>query len=127
MGVSLGCGTPRHEAEERRVLVEVGMTGKDVVQRLGRPTKMFAVTPAAGTTDQTVEVWSYTYKAPADLGDAVEFGVTAGALVLFCVASQGRDTTGLGGIRIRRSRCSFWVGFGSDGRVRGVTNLEEAR
>lgn len=125
--VSAACGTPREQAEERRVLVEVGMTGRDVVERIGRPTKAFAVAPASGTTDQTVEVWAYTYKAPADLGNAVEFAVTAGALVLFCVATEGRDTTGLGSVRIRRSRCSFWVGFGADGRVRGVTNLEEAR
>lgn len=124
----LGCGTTREQAEERRVLIDVGMTGKDVVQRIGRPTKMFAVNPAAGVADQTVEVWAYTITPPADLGDAAEFALTAGALVVLCVATEGRDSSVLNGIRIRRKgRCTFWVGFGSDGRVRGVTNLEELR
>ena len=121
-----GCGTTRQEAEERRVLVDVGMTGQDVVRKLGRPTRVFPLEPAAGVADQTVEVWAYTIKPPPDLGDVADFALNAGALVVFCVASQGRDTTGIGSLRIRgKARCSFWVGFGSDGRVRGVTNLQE--
>jgi hypothetical protein len=120
------CGTTRQQAEERRVLVDVGMTGKEVVNRLGRPSKVFHLEPAPNVTDQTVEVWAYTIKPPPDLGDVVDFGLTAGALVVFCVASNGRDTTGIGSLRIRgKARCSFWVGFGSDGKVRGVTNLTE--
>jgi hypothetical protein len=121
-----GCGTTREQAEARRVLVDVGMTGKEVVNRLGRPSKVFPLEPAPGVADQTVEVWAYTIKPPPDLGDVVDFGLTAGALVVFCVASNGRDTTLFGSLRIRgKSRCSFWVGFGSDGKVRGVTNLTE--
>jgi hypothetical protein len=126
--VSTACGTPRERAEERRVLVEVGMTGLDVQRHIGRPAKVFAIDPSPGVADQTVEVWAYTYKPPADLGDAVEVGVTAGALVVLCIATEGRDSSFLGGIRLRnKGRCAFWVGFGADGRVRGVTNLEEVR
>ena len=126
--LSAGCGSTRQQAEERRVLVDVGMTGREVVQRIGRPSKVFPLDAAPGVADQTVEVWAYTMKPPPDLGDAAEFALTAGALVIFCVATEGRDTTGLGSLRIRgKGRCTFWVGFGSDGKVRGVTNLEETR
>jgi hypothetical protein len=123
-----GCGPTRQEAEARRVLVDVGMTGQDVVRTLGRPSRVFPLEPAAGVADQTVEVWAYTIKPPPDLGDVADFALTAGALVVFCVASEGRSTGGVGSLRIRgKARCSFWVGFGPDGRVRGVTNLEETR
>ena len=121
--IPCGCSSTQARAEERRVLVEVGMTGRDVQQRIGRPTKSFSVEPAPGVTDQTVEVWAYTMKIPPDLGDVVEFGLSAGALVVLCVATEGRDSSVLNGIKIRnKGRCAFWVGFGPDGRVRGVTN-----
>ena len=128
MLISMGCASTRERAEERRVLVDVGMTGRDVQQRIGRPSKVFTVDPVPGATDQTVEVWAYTMKIPPDLGDAVEFAVTAGALVVLCVATNKGDSTLLNGVWIRgKGRCTFWVGFGADGRVRGVTNLQEAR
>jgi hypothetical protein len=119
------CGPSRQQAEDRRVLVEVGMSGQDVVRSIGRPTRIFPLEPAAGVADQTVEVWAYTIKPPPDLGDVTDFALTTGALVVLCVASQGRDP-GFGSLRIRgKSRVTFWVGFGSDGKVRGVTNLQE--
>ena len=119
------CGPTREQAEARRVLVDVGMTGQDVVRSIGRPTKVFPLDPAPGVKDQTVEVWAYTIKPPPDLGDVTDFAVTTGALVVLCVASQGRDP-GFGSLRIRgKSRVTFWVGFGTDGKVRGVTNLQE--
>src|SRR5581483_4298642 len=123
-----GCSSTRERAEERRVLVEVGMTGREVQQRIGRPSKVFSVEPAPGIADQTVEVWAYTMKIPPDLGDAVTVGLNAGALVILCVATKGNDSTLLNAIKIpNKGRCAFWVGFGADGRVRGVTNLEEVR
>jgi hypothetical protein len=124
--VSAGCGTTREQAEERRVLVEVGMTGREVVGRIGRPSKVFPLDPAPGVADQTVEVWAYTMKPPPDLDSMAEFTLSAGALVILCVASNGRDTSGFGSLRIRGKPCSFWVGFGPDGKVRGVTNLQAA-
>ena len=102
------------------------MTGQDVVRSIGRPTKVFPLEPAAGVADQTVEVWAYTIKPPPDLGDVTEFALNTGALVVFCVATQGRSSGGFGSLTIhRKSRVTFWVGFGSDGKVRGVTNLQE--
>ena len=122
-----GCASTREEAEARRVLVDVGMTGRQVVDRIGRPTKIFAVEPTPGQSEQTVEVWAYSMKPPPDLGDAAEFALSAGALIALSVAA-GHDPPAsiLNGPR-GKGRCTFWVGFGRDGRVRGVTNLEVAR
>jgi hypothetical protein len=124
----LGCAHPRVRQEEKRVLVDVGMSGRDVAQRIGRPSKVFAVEPVAGAADQTVEVWAYTMKIPPDMGDAAEFALGAGALVVLGAATGRVSAPPFPEFLIRaKGRCSFWVGFGSDGRVRGVTNLEEVR
>ena len=120
------CYSTREQAEERRVLVDVGMTGQEVVRRIGRPSRVFPVAPEPGVADQTIEVWAYTMTPPPDLGDAAEFTLTAGALVALCVVTKGRDTAVLN-LGRRKGRCTFWVGFGADGKVRGVTNLEVAR
>lgn len=131
LALLLSCGgaaATRARSEERRVLVEVGMSGPEVVRHIGRPSKVFAVEPVPGVADQTVEVWAYTMKVPPDLGDVVEVGLAAGALVVLCAATNRGDGNLLNAIRIRgKGSCSFWVGFGADGRVRGVTNLAEAR
>jgi len=120
----LGCSSTRAKAEGRRVLVEVGMTGREVVDRIGRPSKVFPVARTPEVSDQTIEVWEYTLKTPPDLGDAAEFAVAAGALVVFAVATKGNDTHGIGGLGLKsKGRCTFWVGYGSDGRVRGVTDV----
>jgi hypothetical protein len=109
-------------------LIDVGIDGQEVIRRIGRPSKVFPVDPTPGVTAQTVEVWSYTMTTPPDLGNAVEFALEGGALVLLAVATRGNDPSILNGIRIRgKGRCTFWIGFGADGRVRGVTNLEEVR
>lgn len=110
------------------MLVEVGMTGQEVVKRIGRPSKAFAVDPVPGVAEQTVEVWAYTMKVPPGIDDAVEVGLNTGALVLLCVATGGHDSTVLNGIKVpNKGSFAFWVGFGRDGRVRGVTNLELVR
>jgi len=104
------------------------MTSREVVNRIGRPNRVTPVAAAEGVKDQTVEVWVYTIKPPPDLGDAAEFALGAGALVVLSAATGRGDPIQpiLNGPR-GKGRCTFWVGFGSDGRVRGVTNLEQAR
>lgn len=104
------------------------MTGRDVVDRIGRPSKVFPVARTAELKDQTIEVWAYILKIPPDLGDAAEFAVAAGALVVFAVATKGNDTRGIGGLGVKgKGSCTFWVGFGPDGRVRGVTDVDVVR
>jgi len=122
------CGPTRDQLEERRVLVDVGMTARQVVDKIGRPTRVAPVAGAPGVQDQTVEVWAYSIKPPPDLGDAAEFTLLAGTLVVLCAATKSGDPIQpiLNGPR-GKGRCTFWVGFGADGRVRGVTNLEQAR
>jgi hypothetical protein len=122
------CGPTKDELEERRVLVDVGMTGREVVAKIGRPNRITAVAAAPGVQDQTVEVWIYTIKPPPDLGDAAEFALGAGALVALSAATGRGDPIQpiLNGPR-GKGRCTFWVGFGADGKVRGVTNLEQAK
>ena len=126
--IPAGCGSSREHLEERRVLIDVGMTARDVVARIGRPSRISPVAAAPGVQDQTVEVWAYTIKPPPDLGDAAEFVLLSGALVVLSAATRSGDPTQeiLKGPR-GKGRCTFWVGFGADGRVRGVTNLEQAR
>jgi hypothetical protein len=125
---SSGCAHPRVRQEEKRVLVDLGMSGQEVARRIGRPSKVFAVEPAPGIPDQTVEVWAYTMKIPPDMGDAAEFALGAGALVVLGAATGRGVAPPFPEFLTRaKGRCSFWVGFGADGRVRGVTNLEEVR
>lgn len=124
--LSTGCSSTRTKAEERRVLIGVGMSGREVVDRIGRPSKAFPVTGADGAKDQTVEVWAYTMTPPPGVSEAVEFALEAGALVVLTAANKGNGPNSLPGIKTRgKGRCTFWVGFGADGRVRGVTDLQE--
>ena len=110
------------------MLVDVGMTGQEVSQRIGRPSKVVPVTPTPGVADQTVEAWMYTLKIPPEAGDAAEFALGAGALVLLCAATGRSIAPPFPEFLIRaKGHCTFWVGFGPDGRARGVTNLEEVR
>jgi len=123
-----GCGPTRDELEDRRVLVDVGMTAREVVAKIGRPTRVTPIAPAPGVPDQTLEVWAYSIKPPPDLGDAAEFVLLSGTLVVLSAATGRGDPIQpiLNGPR-GKGRCTFWVGFGADGKVRGVTNLEQAR
>jgi hypothetical protein len=122
------CGPTRDQLEDRRVLVDVGMTARQVVDKIGRPTRVTPIAAAAGIQEQTVEVWAYSIKPPPDLGDAAEFVLLSGTLVALSAATGTGDPIKpiLNGPR-GKGRCTFWVGFGADGRVRGVTNLEQAR
>ena len=111
--------------EGKKTLVEVGMTARELVDRIGRPQKVFPVARAGDVPDQTVEVWAYQLKAPPDLGDTAEFVVNAGMLVVFVGATGGSDPQGIGPLYPRsKGYCTFWVGFGFDGKVRGVTTVE---
>lgn len=107
-------------------MIDVGMSARDVVARIGRPTKIVPVAGASGAGDQTVEVWSYTLVPPIDLGDAACFALSGGALIALSVATNGRN---IGNVELKshKGRCSFWIGFGADGKVRGVTDLQEVR
>jgi len=126
--IAASCGSTRDQLEERRVLIDVGMTAREVVSRIGRPDRVSPIAAASGVQDQTVEVWAYTIKPPPDLGDAAEFVLLSGALVVLTAATRTGDPVQeiLKGPR-GKGRCTFWVGFGADGKVRGVTNLEQAR
>jgi hypothetical protein len=123
-----GCGPHRDQLEDRRVLIDVGMTAREVVAKIGRPTRVTPIAPAEGVQDQTIEVWAYSIKPPPDLGDAAEFVLLSGALVVLSAATRTGDPIKpiLDGPR-GKGRCTFWVGFGADGKVRGVTKLEQAR
>jgi len=128
---ALGCSTARaarDRAEGRRVLVEVGMTGRDVQGRIGNPAKVYPVPATPGVEAQTVQVWEYTLKPPPGWEDAAEFVVASGAVAVVFVASKGNSLNGVGGFApSNRGTCTFWIGFGPDGKVRGVTPLEVAR
>lgn len=120
-----GCADHRVWAEERRVLIESGMSAEDVRRRLGAPARVFPVAPVPGVAEQTTEVWSYAYEPAPDVRDIANLVLAAGALILI-VGARGGGSVG-GGIGGRGSSYRFWVGFGADGRVRGVTNLEEVK
>jgi hypothetical protein len=121
------CGTTRSRAEGRRVLVEPGMAGRDVVGRIGRPTKVFPVYRTSDIADQTVEVWAYSKTPAITFGESVDLVVAAGALVAIAVGSKGNDVNGIGGLGSNRGHLTFWIGFGADGRVRGVSTMERTK
>ena len=110
------------------MLVEVGMTGREVVNRIGQPVKVFPVIQVRDSTDQTFQVWAYSIKVPPDFGDAAEFVLDAGALAVLIVASKGNDITDVAKLGPRsKGYCTFWVGFGADGKVRGVSTVESTK
>jgi hypothetical protein len=110
----------RPYAEERRALVEVRMTADVVRARIGNPGRVIRVATSSAAADQTTEVWECGIDAPPTAGELPALARAAGALVLV-VAARGGGSMG-GGSGSPRYR--FWVGFGADRRVRGVTHLE---
>lgn len=116
-----GCSVGRDYAESRRVLVEPGMAAAEVVKRVGEPTARLKVATASTSPDQTTEIWTYEIDGPPGPEDFVFLVLATGALVLV-VASKGGGGGGIHGGSFQHFR--FRVGFGPDGRVRGVTNLE---
>ena len=100
------------------------MTADEVRQSIGGPQSSQRLSPVAGVEDQTVEVWLYTYTPGPSAGE-VALGVVAAALVVALVAAGGGAGGGGGGGGSDTWR--FVVGFGPDGRVRGVSGLEKVR
>jgi hypothetical protein len=122
LAACVGCASGKGTAEERRVLVKPGMTYEEVRGALGPPQRTLKLQPAPGIEDQTVEVWSYTYTPGPSAGE-VALGIVGAALVDASIAAGGWGGGGGGGGG--DSTWRFVVGFGLDGRVRGVTNLEK--
>jgi hypothetical protein len=120
------CAAGGDYAESRRVLVDVGMSQDEVRRAIGEPVRRVPIAPTPGIEAQTVEVWQYRFEPTSDIGTVLEVVVTAGALVLIVAAAAAGGGTGLGGVKGGGGDADyrFWVGFGPDGRVRGVTNLE---
>lgn len=115
------CSHAREQAESRRVLVQPGMPADEVVRRIGPPGHKLKVATASGAADQTTEVWTFEIEGPPSVGDFMEVVLAAGALVLV-VATRSSGGGGIRGGDFPRHR--FRVGFGPDGRVRAVTDLE---
>ena len=126
-----GCVSQRRYAEERRTLIDVGMAGDEVRARIGRPWKVLPVATADGVADQTVEVWVYALTPPPGAAEIVGLVLVAGALIVAAGAGSGSGDFlkgwSSGGGDSRSAKWRFWVGFGPDGRVRGVTNLEKSK
>ncbi len=76
---------------------------------------------SSAAADQTTEVWTYDIEGPPGPEDVAMFVLAAGALVLVVAAGGGGGGSIKGG---SFDRYRFRVGFGPDGRVRGVTDLE---
>jgi hypothetical protein len=126
------CSVNRDYAESRRVLVDVGMSGEEVRRAVGAPTRIVEVPSVPGVAEQTVRVWQYDVDRIPDASVILDLVLAAGALVLIGAMVAGGGGSGLGGVKVGGgggggTRYRFWVGFGADGRVRGVTNLEKVR
>lgn len=119
-----GCASGPGPAEDRRVLVEPGMTGEEVRAKIGPPGRILRLDPAPNIEQQTVEVWTYAY-APGPSAGEVALSIAGSALVVVAIAAGGNCGVTGGGPRGPLYR--FAVGFGRDGRVRGVTELEKLR
>jgi len=119
-----GCAGGAGKAEDRRVLVRPGMTSEEIRKAIGGPQRTHRVDAVPGVEDQTVEVWSYLYKSPPGAGE-VALEVVAAALIVVVLAAGLRGGGGGGGTSEPTWR--FIVGFGADGRVRGVSSLEKVR
>lgn len=117
------CAGGRTAGEERRVLVQPGMTAEEVRKAIGGPERTHRLDVVSGVQDQTVEVWSYVYATPPNAAE-VTLEVVAAALVVVALAAGFR---GGGGGGKSDPKWRFVVGFGPDGRVRGVSNLEKVK
>lgn len=106
--VAPGCVSGAKEGESRRVLIDAGMTAQEVRERIGNPRRVFPVTPAPGTDDQTVEVWAYEYSTRAAPGVVVGLAIVGFALLAVVVAAggegRGRPRPAQGHGRERRRR-----------------------
>jgi hypothetical protein len=122
--LTIAACSSRDVVEAQRILVDVGMTSDEVVRRLGAPERKIRVPSTSTAAEQTTEVWDYTLEGPPTPGDFIGLVLAAGALVLV-VAAGGGGGGGIHGGNFPTYR--FYVGFGPDGRVRGVTRLEKLK
>jgi hypothetical protein len=108
--------------------VQVGATREDVLRDLGPPAKVHHLMPDPGGADQTVEVWSYTFTISRGPGvGAVIVCIVLVVLLIFLLAAAGGRSfggSGPGGPGGGGEVWRFCIGFGTDGRVRGVSVLE---
>lgn len=133
-----GCSMSMEHIQEQQQLIKTGLTREEVVSAIGSPDKRYAVEPERGTADQTVEVWSYTYtvRSGYDLAVIVA-GVAVLALVVVVAVAAGKGGGGGsfgglgggggGGNSNEGTKWRFCVGFGPDGRVRGISSLERIK
>lgn len=120
------CSVSRDYAESRRTLVDVGMPADEVRSRLGGPARVIRVATASSAAEQTTEVWEYEIESPPGPGHFAALVLAAGALIAVAAVAKGGGGGSIsGGPSFPAYR--FWIGFGPDGRVRGVTNLEKLK
>lgn len=122
------CATAEVRAREAWARLQVGMTREEVAGCIGGPDRTTRMPPQPGTVEQTVEVWGYEYSAPSagEIMGAIAMLPVAAAFVMVA-AKAGRipDLPGGGAPGEPRFRAyRFWLGFGPDGRLRGVTSVE---
>ncbi len=135
-----GCGTSMERIKEQQQLIKTGLTRDEVRGAIGSPDKTYAVEPEPGVKDQTVEVWSYTYKVAGGYDLAViVIGIAVLALVVVVAAAAAGGKGGGGGFgglgggggggsdSNEGSTWRFCVGFGPDGKVRGISSLERIK
>jgi hypothetical protein len=111
-----GCVSQKRYAEERRVLIDIGMSGDEVRSLIGKPWRIMPVATAAGVAEQTVEVWAYALNPGPHPAEAA-VGLVRVAGVLFLVAAggggggsadlfKGFSSSGGGGSSARADECA---------------------
>lgn len=104
------------------------MHADDVRARFGGPARTIKVATSSTAVDQTTEIWECEIEAPPGPGHFAALVLSAGALIaVTVVAAKGGGAVNFGGGGFDFPTYRFWVGFGPDGRVRGVTNLEKLK
>ena len=122
-----GCSS-REYAESRRTLIQPGMSSAEVRECFGAPERVIRVATSSAAADQTTEVWECEIEAPPGPGHFVALVLTAaGALIAVAAAVKGGGGGSFSGGGLDFPTYRFWVGFGPDGRVRGVTRLEKLK
>ncbi len=120
-----GCtGTSFERIKAQHASVRRGSTKDDVRRGVGAPGKVYTIHPAV--SDETVEIWRYTLVTSKGTEAAmVIVGVVLIVLLLVVLAAAGGGGNfgGMGGSS-GNTQWRFFVGFGADGRVRGVSSLE---
>lgn len=133
----VGCSSAAQRASDRQELICLGMTRKDVQNRIGSPSAVRHLEPAAPGR-APVEEWTYVYggSSAADIVGFVLVTVVVVALVAVVVVAAaggkgGGNIGGLGGLGGGGGggddgNWKFALVFGPDGRVRTITPIERA-